>query len=144
MAGTCSSSWAPTFCSRIANGWRRCRSSWCSTISARSIAPRGWTSRRYGRCSTCSRSGRAWVKLSGAYRVDHGTSPWPAARPFAALLLKEAPDRLVWGTDWPHPSPVGPMPDDGDLLDALWDWCRDEALYQKILVDNPARLYGFA
>jgi predicted TIM-barrel fold metal-dependent hydrolase len=88
--------------------------------------------------------GRAWLKISGAYRVDHGASPWPAAKPLAALLLQEAPDRLVWGTDWPHPDLFGPVPDAGDLLDALWDWCGDEALYRKILVDNPARLYGFA
>jgi predicted TIM-barrel fold metal-dependent hydrolase len=88
--------------------------------------------------------GRSWVKISGAYRVDHGPAPWPAAKPFAERLLKEAPERLVWGTDWPHPGPAGPMPNDGDLLDALWDWCRDETLYRKVLVDNPARLYGFA
>ena len=88
--------------------------------------------------------GRAWAKISGAYRVDHGASPWPGAKPLARLLLQEAPDRLVWGTDWPHPDLSGPMPDAGDLLDALWDWCGDEALYRKILVDNPARLYGFA
>jgi predicted TIM-barrel fold metal-dependent hydrolase len=88
--------------------------------------------------------GRSWVKISGAYRVDHGPAPWPAAKPFAELLLKEAPERLVWGTDWPHPGPAVPMPNDGDLLDALWDWCRDETLYRKVLVDNPARLYGFA
>jgi predicted TIM-barrel fold metal-dependent hydrolase len=89
------------------------------------------------------RRGRAWTKISGAYRVDYGASPWPAAAPFAALLLKEVPDRLVWGTDWPHPGPAGPTPDAGDLLDALWGWCQDEVLYRKILVDNPVRLYGF-
>jgi predicted TIM-barrel fold metal-dependent hydrolase len=89
------------------------------------------------------RRGRAWAKISGAYRVDHGASPWPAAAPFAALLLKEVPDRLIWGTDWPHPGLAGLMPDDGDLLDALWSWCQDEVLYQEILVENPARLYGF-
>ncbi|MGH6917037.1 MAG: amidohydrolase family protein, partial [Geminicoccaceae bacterium] len=88
--------------------------------------------------------GSTWAKLSGAYRLDQGPSPWPAAKPLAALLLKEAPDRLVWGTDWPHPDLRGPMPDDGDLLDALWDCCRDEVLYRKVLVDNPARLYGFS
>jgi predicted TIM-barrel fold metal-dependent hydrolase len=89
-------------------------------------------------------SGRSWVKISGAYRVDQGAAPWPAARPFAELLLEEAPERLLWGTDWPHPGPAGPMPNDGDLLDALWDWCRDEGVYQRILLDNPSRLYGFA
>jgi predicted TIM-barrel fold metal-dependent hydrolase len=88
--------------------------------------------------------GRAWIKLSGAYRVDHGEAPWPAAQPFARMLLQEAPDRLVWGTDWPHPDLSGPMPDAGNLLDALWHWCQDEVLWRKVLVDNPARLYGFA
>jgi predicted TIM-barrel fold metal-dependent hydrolase len=88
--------------------------------------------------------GRAWVKISGAYRVDHGAAPWPAARRFAALLLAQAPERLVWGTDWPHPGPAGPMPDAGDLLDALWDWCQDDVLYRQVLVENPARRYGFA
>jgi predicted TIM-barrel fold metal-dependent hydrolase len=88
--------------------------------------------------------GRTWVKISGAYRVDHGAAPWPAAAPFAGHLLQEASERLVWGTDWPHPGPAGPMPNDGHLLDALWGWCHDEALYRKVLVDNPARLYGFA
>ena len=88
--------------------------------------------------------GRAWVKISGAYRVDLGPAPWPAAAPFAARLIGHAPERLVWGTDWPHPSVEGPMPNDGDLLDALWTWCAgDSRLYHRILVDNPARLYGF-
>jgi predicted TIM-barrel fold metal-dependent hydrolase len=88
--------------------------------------------------------GRTWVKISGAYRLDHGPAPWPAARAFAELLLRQVPDRLVWGTDWPHPEPPGPAPHHADLLAALWDWCRDEALYRKVLVDNPARLYGFS
>jgi predicted TIM-barrel fold metal-dependent hydrolase len=90
------------------------------------------------------RGGRAWMKISCAYRIDHGPAPWPAASPFAELLLREVPDRLNWGTDWPHPGPPGPMPNDGDLLDGLWQWCRDEALYRQILADNPVRLYGFS
>lgn len=89
--------------------------------------------------------GRAWVKISGAYRVDHGPAPWPQATPFARRLIAEAPERLVWGTDWPHPMVDGPMPNDGDLIDALWAWCEGDArLYRRILVENPARLYGFA
>jgi predicted TIM-barrel fold metal-dependent hydrolase len=90
------------------------------------------------------KGGRAWLKISGAYRVDPGGAPWPAARPFAERLLREVPERLVWGTDWPHPALSGPMPNDGDLLDALWHWCQDAALYRQVLVDNPARLYGFS
>jgi predicted TIM-barrel fold metal-dependent hydrolase len=88
--------------------------------------------------------GRAWVKLSGAYRVDSGPAPWPAADPFARALIAAAPERLVWGTDWPHPHLSGPMPNDGDLFDRLLDWSAgDEALLRRILVDNPARLYDF-
>jgi hypothetical protein len=63
--------------------------------------------------------------------------------PFARLLLREAAERPVWGTDWPHPGPAGPIPHDGDLLDVLWHWCGGAALYRKIWVDNSARLYGF-
>ncbi len=88
-------------------------------------------------------SGRAWVKLSGAYRVDHGPAPWPLAAPIARALIAANPERCVWGTDWPHPDLHGPMPDDGDLLDALYDWVPDDTTLRRILVDNPARLYGF-
>jgi predicted TIM-barrel fold metal-dependent hydrolase len=90
-------------------------------------------------------NGRTWVKMSGAYRVDSGTAPWPLADAFAGALIDAAPDRMVWGTDWPHPHLSGPMPNDGDLLDRLHVWTDgDETLWRKILVDNPARLYGFA
>lgn len=88
--------------------------------------------------------GRAWIKLSGAYRVDGGPAPWPAAAPFATALLQRFPERLVWGTDWPHPHLEGrPMPDDGKLLDAVMDWAPDRDTLRRVLVDNPARLYGF-
>lgn len=91
-------------------------------------------------------NGRTWVKLSGAYRADPGAAPWPIADPFATALIARAPDRLVWGTDWPHPHLRGnPMPNDGDLLDRLRAWTDgDDGLWRKILVDNPAALYGFA
>lgn len=89
-------------------------------------------------------AGRAWVKVSGAYRVDFDGAPWPKAAPFAKRLIEAAPDRVVWGTDWPHPHLGGrPMPNDGDLMDALASWTADPEVRRKILVDNPARLYGF-
>jgi len=87
--------------------------------------------------------GRTWLKLSGAYRVDPLTPRWPGATPFAKAYLAANPDRLVWGTDWPHPNLAGPMPDDGELFDLLLDWVPDEATRTKILVENPARLYRF-
>ena len=62
----------------------------------------------------------------------------------AAALVSANPDHLVWGSDWPHPAiPQQHMPNDGALLDRLVDWVPDAALRQRILVDNPARLYGF-
>ncbi len=88
--------------------------------------------------------GRAWVKLSG-YRASAGP-PYADVAPMARALLAAAPDRCVWGTDWPHPSLHDPaeVPDDGELLDALGEWAPDEAVRRAVLVDNPARLYGFA
>ena len=58
-------------------------------------------------------------------------------------MIAAAPDRVVWGTDWPHPSAKQKMPDEGDLADILGEWAPDETQRRKILVDNPARLYGF-
>lgn len=89
------------------------------------------------------RSGRAWAKLSGAYRIDFNGAPFAAATPIAQALIEAAPDRLVWGTDWPHPQVKGPMPDDGDLFDWFLDATGDAALQRQVLVDNPARLYDF-
>ena len=61
----------------------------------------------------------------------------------AKALIDANPDNLVWGSDWPHPSFEGPMPNDGDLLDLLFEW-TDEATAHKILAENPQRLYGFS
>jgi len=89
-------------------------------------------------------SGKAWVKLSGAYRMTTELNPpYEDTTPFAHLLIRYCPDRVVWGTDWPHPNIPVNMPNDGALLDMLWDWVRDSRTYTKILTDNPARLYGF-
>ena len=89
------------------------------------------------------RGGRCWVKLSGAYRISAKPQPYEDAIPIARALVETAPDKLVFGTDWPHPSISVPMPQDASLLDLLPLWAPDEATRQKILVENPARLYGF-
>lgn len=88
-------------------------------------------------------SGRCWVKLCG-YRASVAGHPYADVAPLARRFIRHAPDRCVWGTDWPHTTITGIMPDDGDLLDLLGDWVSDSADLRKILVDNPARLYGFA
>jgi len=89
------------------------------------------------------RGGRCWVKLSGAYRIAANPYPYDDAVPFARALVETAPDKLVFGTDWPHPSISVPMPQDASLLDLLPIWVLDEAMRRRILVENPARLYDF-
>ncbi len=87
---------------------------------------------------------RAWVKVSGAERITaEGTPPYDDVVPYARALIEAAPDRCLWGTDWPHPN-VRHMPDDGDLLDLLADHAPDEATRHLILVENPTRLYDFS
>lgn len=87
---------------------------------------------------------RSWVKISGAERITAGDGPpYNDVVPFARALVEVAPDRVLWGTDWPHPN-VRHMPDDGDLLDSLADLVPDEATRNRILVDNPTVLYDFS
>ncbi|MFT5438858.1 MAG: 2-pyrone-4,6-dicarboxylate lactonase [Alphaproteobacteria bacterium] len=89
------------------------------------------------------RDGKCWVKFSGSYRITgEGTLPYRDVTPFAEALVKANSDRIIWGSDWPHPTFYGTMPNDGLLFDQLADWVADEALRRKILVDNPRALYG--
>ncbi|MCE9638714.1 MAG: amidohydrolase family protein [Betaproteobacteria bacterium] len=88
--------------------------------------------------------GRCWVKLSSPNRFGDPRPPYPSVLPYARALVEAAPDRCVWATDWPHSRFAGFMPNDGDLLDLLATWVPDAGVRKKILVDNPARLYGFA
>ena len=89
------------------------------------------------------RNENAWVKLCGAERVSSAGPPFADAVPFAQALIAAAPDRVLWGTDWPHPNIARHMPNDGDLVDLVPLFAPDEAMRQRLLVDNPARLYGF-
>jgi 2-pyrone-4,6-dicarboxylate lactonase len=91
------------------------------------------------------RDGRAWVKFTGAYRISSQAMPHADTIPFAHALTAAAPDRIVWGTDWPHVMTKWtiPMPNDGAIADLLLGWIPDDSLRRKVLADNPARLYGF-
>jgi 2-pyrone-4,6-dicarboxylate lactonase len=91
------------------------------------------------------RAGRAWVKLTGAYRISTRTTPHSDTDALAHRLLETAPTRVVWGTDWPHVMAKWtiPMPNDGDLADLLLNWVPDADLRKRVLADNPAALYGF-
>jgi predicted TIM-barrel fold metal-dependent hydrolase len=87
--------------------------------------------------------GKAWVKLTGPYRISTASMPHADTVPFAHALLNAAPNRVIWGTDWPHVMVKAAMPNDGDLADLLLEWVPDEAMREQVLVGNPARLYGF-
>jgi predicted TIM-barrel fold metal-dependent hydrolase len=101
-------------------------------------------------------SGKAYVKLSAAYRCSVQVPGYPDVVPFAKALIAANPERILWGSDWPHPTGVTPpgravtditpmqLFDDGVLLNQLAIWAPERELRQRILVDNPARLYGFA
>ncbi len=99
------------------------------------------------------KDGKAWVKLTAPYRTSAKGKPWTDIDAYAHALLDAAPNRLIWGSDWPHiwPQPGGPngksknppMPNDGDLFDTFVRWVPDEKLRKRILVDNPAELYDF-
>jgi predicted TIM-barrel fold metal-dependent hydrolase len=84
----------------------------------------------------------AWVKVCGAERVSVGRRPFNDAVPFAERLIEIAPDRVLWGTDWPHPNISKDMPNDGELVDLMFDFCTDPLLRRKLLIDNPMKLYG--
>jgi D-galactarolactone isomerase len=90
-------------------------------------------------------TGRTWVKLSAPYEVSKVGRPlYGDVGALAKALVKAAPDRMLWASNWPHPSAsAANKPDDAELLDLLLDWAPDDATRRKILVDNPARLYGF-
>ena len=86
---------------------------------------------------------QAWVKLTGPYRISSQPLIYADTIPFAKALITAAPERVLWGTDWPHVMVKGTMPNDGDLCDLLSDWIPDEAIRNKVLVENPACLYDF-
>jgi 2-pyrone-4,6-dicarboxylate lactonase len=87
--------------------------------------------------------GWCWAKLSGAHRISRNAPDYPDARPFHEALVRANPERLVWGGDWPHPRIEGEMPDVGRLFELFQSWTPDRAIQHRILVTNPAKLYGF-
>ena len=93
-----------------------------------------------------AREDHIWVKLTGADRITKAGPPYDDVVPFARALIDVAPDRMVWGTDWPHSAYFDPakMPNDGVLMNLLPEFAPEEGVRNKILVDNAARLFGFS
>jgi 2-pyrone-4,6-dicarboxylate lactonase len=89
------------------------------------------------------KSGKAWAKLTGPYRITTAPLPYPDTGAFAKALLEANSERVIWGTDWPHVMLKGSMPNDGQLADVLAEWIPDATLRRQVLARNPARLYGF-
>jgi 2-pyrone-4,6-dicarboxylate lactonase len=85
---------------------------------------------------------KCWIKITGPERASASGPPFHDAVPFAKRLIDNAPDRVIWGTDWPHPN-VKFMPNDGDLVDLIPLYARDESVRHKLLVSNPERLFKF-
>jgi predicted TIM-barrel fold metal-dependent hydrolase len=87
--------------------------------------------------------GNFWVMLSLSEKISKAGAPWNDVVPIAQSYIDVAPDRIIWGSDWPHPVSVKQPPNEGDLLELLYRFAPDPAVHRKILVDNPARLFGF-
>jgi 2-pyrone-4,6-dicarboxylate lactonase len=89
------------------------------------------------------RQQRAWVKMTGSYRISNGNLPYSDMRPFNDAVIEANPQRLVWGSNWPHDMVKKNMPHDADLCDLLGTWVQDNSLRKTILVNNPCILYDF-
>lgn len=85
---------------------------------------------------------KCWIKITGLERASAGGPPFHDSVPFAKRLIENSPDRVIWGTDWPHPN-VKIMPNDGDLVDLIPLYAPDSAIRQKLLITNPQRLFRF-
>ncbi len=107
-------------------------------------ATAGISSRGFQALLSLVKDGNTWIKISGANRVSQtDLPPYDDVKPMAQALIEAAPDRVMWGTDWPHPNKYEVNPNDGDLVDAFGDWVADETMRQKIMVTTPAALFRF-
>src|SRR5262249_29491515 len=103
---------------------------------ARLDVEEGTTGKAYTALRRLLDSGKVWVKLSGTARVSKEPQPFRDAVAIASTLATDAPERVVWGTDWPHPNIERHMPNDGRLVDAIAEIAPDERIRHRMLVDN--------
>ncbi|MFM8988983.1 MAG: amidohydrolase family protein, partial [Alphaproteobacteria bacterium] len=106
--------------------------------------PDGEAHPAFGVAADLVAAGRTWVKLSAGYHFSRSGPPGYAdVGALTRAFLRLAPERMLWGTDWPHPTEAT-KPDISVLLDRFFEWAGDDATARRVLVDNPAALYGFA
>jgi 2-pyrone-4,6-dicarboxylate lactonase len=113
-----------------------------STISAIRRARKAFDSAEFRFVRRCLDTGRCWVKLTARFSQQENF-PFDDILPFIHHVVERYPDRILWGSDWPHPGYSKPMPNDTDLVDLVSTWVPDEARRRKLFVDNPAELFGF-
>jgi 2-pyrone-4,6-dicarboxylate lactonase len=106
-------------------------------------AARGAQQRDFQALLSLMRDDRFWVKVSGMDRISRLSPPYKDAQPYARTLVTEFGDRVVWGNDWPHPNHAGPRPDEQLLVDLIAVIAPDAAQRQRLLIENPQRLYRF-
>jgi len=107
------------------------------------VADGGINDPAFGTMLELLKGGRTWVKISGAYRASAQDRDWTDVDPMAMALIAAAPDRMLWGSDWPHVHFHKRMMPTGETLATLGRWIPDPALRKRVLVDNPAALYRF-
>jgi|TARA_B110000263_G_scaffold101570_1_gene88855 predicted TIM-barrel fold metal-dependent hydrolase len=105
-------------------------------------ADKGADSKEFSFVMECLETGRGWIKLSPRFS-NQDTFPFDDTNNFIFKLTAASPDKLLWGSDWPHPQYFKPMPNDVSLLDMMLDWIPDEKIRNLIMVENPAKLFGF-
>lgn len=110
------------------------------------LASKGSSAQAFRLLMPLLEAGSTWIKLSGAYmRSSVGGPSYADTVPLGQALVRAAPHRILWGSDWPHTTETAGTVNDAALVDLLQAWCGDDAsLMDRILVDNPAKLYGFA
>jgi 2-pyrone-4,6-dicarboxylate lactonase len=127
----------------VAPQLRRMRSPFVLDHLARISAAEGVDSEAFRTLLNLLDTDRCWVKLASLYRLSAEPYPHRDMLPMIHRVVEARPDRIIWGSNWPHPICPVPMPNDGDLVDLIPLWIGDRGNQQLALVDNPARLYGF-
>ncbi|WP_299452060.1 amidohydrolase family protein [uncultured Pigmentiphaga sp.] len=127
----------------VADRLRRLRCHYVLDHLARIRADEGIESAAFATVMSLLETDRCWIKLASLYRLSSKPYPHEDMLPMIHRVVQARPDRMIWGSNWPHPIHTGPMPNDGDLVDLIPLWVPDSEQRRQMLVDNPVTLYGF-